>query len=233
MSSLRDRLEDVRLRVEMAAERSRRLPSDVQIVAVSKTVGTEVIVEAYHLGQWEFGENRVQEFSKKRAVLDAAGISVRWHMLGHLQSNKAAAAVELFDIIQSVGSVGLAQILDRRAEELRTRIPVLLQVDFSANPRRSGFEPDELDAGAPILVEMGGLDIQGLMTVAPLGLDANGLRGIFRRLRAQRDRLAARHPGVEWRHLSMGMSNDFELAIEEGATMVRIGRAIFGERPQL
>jgi len=232
MNSLRDRLEQVRRRVDLAVERAHRLPSEVQIVAISKTVGPEVIVEAYRLGQREFGENRVQEFHDKRAALDAAGVAARWHMVGHLQSNKARLAVELFDIIQSVGSLKLAQLLDRLGEESGGKVPVLLEVKFSSSLERSGFKPDELDAAAADLVALSNLEIQGFMTVAPLGLDADGSRGVFRMLRAQRDRLAARYSGVEWRHLSMGMSDDFEPAIEEGATIVRIGRAIFGERPR-
>lgn len=231
MSSLRERLEDVRRRVEVAASRVHRDPADVQLVAVSKTVTPEVIVEAYRLGQREFGENRLQEFRDKRSVLHAAGVAARWHMLGHLQSNKARLAVELFDIIQSVGSLKLARLLDRDAAESGRRLPILLEVDFSSSPERSGFKPGDLDAAAAELVGLANLEIQGLMTVAPLGLDAEGQRGVFRTLRIQRDRLAAKHSGARWHHLSMGMSDDFELAIEEGATMVRIGRAIFGERP--
>ena len=187
MSSLRDRVEDVRRRVERAAERAHRLPSEVRIVAVSKTVAPSVIAEAYALGLREFGENRVQEFRWKRQVLDSAGLvpEARWHLVGHLQSNKARLAVGLFDIIQ---------------------------------------------AAAGDLAGLPNLDVQGLMTIAPLGLGRDELRAVFRRLREQRDRLAARHPWTTWHHLSMGMSDDFELAIEEGATVVRVGRAVFGER---
>lgn len=233
MSSLRDRLDGVRRRIELAAERAHRLPSEVQIVAVSKTVAPEVIVEACHLGQAEFGENRVQEFRGKRAFLDAAGVTARWHMLGHLQSNKARSAIELFDIIHSVDSGKLARLLDRCAGELGRKLPALLEVNFAPSSERSGFRPDDLDAVAAEMVTLSNLEIQGLMTVAPLGLKQDELRGVFRAMRVQRDRLAARYTGSDWRHLSMGMSDDFELAIEEGATMVRIGRAIFGERPPL
>lgn len=230
MSSLRDRLDEVRRRVELAAERAHRVPSEIQIIAVSKTVAPEVIVEAYRLGQTEFGENRLQEFRGKRAFLDAADMTARWHMLGHLQSNKARPAAELFDIIHSVDSVKLARLLDRCAGELGRKLPVLLEVNFAPSSGRSGFRPDDLDAVAAEIITFSHLEPQGLMTVAPLGLNQDELRGVFRAMRGHRDRLVARYPDSDWRHLSMGMSNDFELAIQEGATMVRIGRAIFGER---
>jgi len=234
MSSLRDRLEAVRLRVARAAERAGRSPSEVAIVAVSKTVAPELIVEAYHLGQREFGENRVQELRDKRAVLAELGAldDAQWHLIGHLQSNKVKPAVQLSDIIQSVDSVRLAEALNAHAREADRRLPVLLEVDFTSLPQRSGFAPWDLEAVAGALVALPHLEIRGLMTVAPLGLDREGLRSVFREMRLLRDRLAARYTGVVWQHLSMGMSDDFELAIEEGSTMVRIGRAIFGERPR-
>ncbi len=235
MSSLRERLEEVRNRVALAAQRAGRLPSEVRLVAVSKTMAPEVILEAYRLGQKEFGENRVQELRNKRPVLDQSGamVDARWHLIGHLQSNKAKLAVQLSDIIQSVDSVKLAGLLDAHAGVLGKRLPVLLQVDFSSLPQRAGFSPEELSAAVGELAALPHLEIQGLMTIAPLGLEEEGLRAVFRRLRLLRDQLAARHPDVEWRHLSMGMSDDFEVAIEEGSTIVRIGRAIFGERPHL
>ncbi len=231
--SLRERLEAVRGRVARAAERSGRPASEIRMIAVSKTMAPEVVLEAYHLGQREFGENRVQEFRDKRRALAEWGEmpGARWHMIGHLQSNKAKLSVELFDIIQSVDSAKLATLLHRNAEEMGRRLPVLLQVDFSSLPQRSGFTTQELESMAAELVALPHLEIQGLMTVAPLGLDEESLRSVFRRLRLLRDRLAVRYPEAEWRHLSMGMSDDFEVAIEEGSTIVRIGRAIFGDRP--
>ncbi|MHB0867902.1 MAG: YggS family pyridoxal phosphate-dependent enzyme [Chloroflexota bacterium] len=235
MSNLRERLEEVRNRVALAARRAGRLPSEVRLVAVSKTVAPEVIAEAYRLGQREFGENRVQELRDKRLVLDQSGAmeAARWHLIGHLQSNKAKLAVQLSDIIQSVDSVKLAGLLDAHAGVLGKRLQLLLQVDFTSLPQRAGFGPEELSAAVGELSALPHLEIQGLMTIAPLGLEEEGLRAVFRRLRLLRDQLAARHPEVEWRHLSMGMSDDFEVAIEEGSTIVRIGRAIFGERHHL
>ena len=223
----------MRERVGLAARLAGRDPSEITLVAVSKTVPAEVVVEAFRLGQMDFGENRVQEFRAKRELLDAAGIRPRYHLVGHLQSNKARAAARLFDIIQSVDSEELGRTLDREAGGSGKKVPVLLEVDFSGDPGRPGFDPDEVEPAAEALAGLGSLEITGLMTVAPLGLDSAGTRDVFRRTRALRDRLAASQPGVNWRDLSMGMSDDFEIAIEEGATIVRVGRAIFGERQLL
>lgn len=232
MEGLKARLSDVYRRVARAAERSGRELSDIQVVAVSKTMSPETVLEAYRLGQRHFGENRVQELREKRqclASLDPMEGAV-WHLVGHLQSNKANLAAELSDIIHSVDSERLARILDSRAGELGKQLPVLLQVDYSLEPQRSGFYPDELEIAVRGVIELPNLIVQGLMTIAPLGLDTDGLRWVFRQLKEQRDRLAERYPDVEWQHLSMGMTDDLEIAIEEGATIVRIGRAIFGER---
>lgn len=232
MSGLASRLEDVRARVARAAERSGRAPTDVHIVAVSKAVPTEAVAEAYGLGQREFGENRVQELrDKKPALLREVATGCTWHMLGHLQSNKVRLALGLFDIIESLDSADLAGLVDRQATALGRRVPVLLEVDFSGVPQRSGFDPGYLEAGLERVSGLAGLEVRGLMTVAPLGLDERGQRVVFRQLASLRARLSSRYPEPRLEHLSMGMSDDFEIAIEEGATIVRIGRAIFGERP--
>jgi PLP dependent protein len=233
MGDLAGGLERVRERIALAAERSGRSASDVLLVAVSKTVSPERIVEAYGLGQRDFGENRVQEFKGKREELSriASLPDVRWHLVGRLQSNKAKPAADLFDIIHSVDSVKLARLLSREANVPGRRVPVLLQVDYSGQPQRGGFEPASLTEVVHELAGLPGLDIQGLMTVAPLGLDEVELRSVFSRLRGLRDSLTACYPGIQWRHLSMGMTDDFEAAIEEGSTIVRVGRAVFGERP--
>lgn len=229
-SSLRNRLEAIKERCARASERSGRAPTDVRLVAVSKTVAPETVVEVYRLGQAEFGENRVQEFREKRPVLESAGVAATFHMLGHLQSNKAKLAVGLFDIIQSVDSLKLALMLSRESKEVGKTLPILLEVDFSPDPGRPGFGPGELDRAVDSIAALPGLSLQGLMTVAPLGLDPAGTREVFRQMADLRTRLSARYPSATWRHLSMGMSEDFEIAIEEGATIVRIGRAIFGDR---
>jgi PLP dependent protein len=232
MSSLRGRLEEVRRRIADAAERAGRSPDEVELVAVSKTMPAEAIVEAYRLGQRHFGENRVQEFWEKRDAMERLEPmpDAVWHMIGHLQSNKSKPAVDLFDIIQSVDSVKLAGLLNADAAAAGKRLQLLLEVDFSDEPQRAGFSPAELERVAGELVSLAHLEILGLMTVAPLGLNPEGTRAIFRQLRLLRDRLAISYPAVDWRHLSMGMSGDYALAIEEGATIVRVGRAIFGER---
>ena len=231
MDSLKGRLAQVKERVVLAAERSGRRAADIELVAVSKTVSAQVVAEAFSLGQTSFGENRVQECRDKRDALTGL-FGPRWHLIGHLQSNKAKLAVGLFDIIQTVDSVRLAVALDSLAAEPGGRLPVLLQVDFSREPRRSGFAPDEVERAAEAVVVLSHLEPRGLMTIAPLGLDEPGVRAVFRQLGELRKRLSS-GAGSGWTELSMGMSDDFEIAIEEGATIVRVGRAIFGERPRV
>jgi PLP dependent protein len=235
MDDLASRFERVCERVARAAERAGRPASDVLMVAVSKTVPPDAIMAAYQLGQRHFGENRVQEFRSKRELLAAQGWApeARWHLVGQLQSNKAKLAATLFDIIHSVDDLKLARLLSAHAQAQDRTLPVLLQVDYSGEPQRAGFRPQDLDSGVTgELVSLPGLEVQGLMTIAPLGLNEADLRSVFSRLRDLQANLAARHPAAEWRHLSMGMTDDFEVAIEEGSTVVRIGRALFGERPR-
>jgi pyridoxal phosphate enzyme (YggS family) len=155
---------------------------------------------------------------------------VTWHLVGHLQSNKAKAAVTLFDLIHSVDDVELATALDRHAAALGKRQRVLFQVNVSGEARKSGFTPAELRTAVEHLAALPHLQPEGLMTIAPQGAGEEALRGIFRALRLLRDQLAPAFPGGLWRHLSMGMTDDYEIAVEEGATLVRVGRAIFGER---
>jgi PLP dependent protein len=192
----------------------------------------------------------VQEAEAKQAALPAAGTGVaagvvegngrhaadspgsaRWHLIGHLQTNKARIAVELFDIIQTLDSERLARALARHAATRDKRLGVLLEVDYTGLPERTGLAPEAIYPTVEAVLELPALQLMGLMTVPALGLSPADTRGVYRRLRSLRDDLAARYPGASWHHLSMGMTDDFELAIEEGATMVRIGRAIFGERP--
>lgn len=198
------------------------------LVAVSKTVDLDGIRAAQATGLTVFGENRVQEAAAKVPLL--AGST--WHLVGPLQSNKARRAVELFDVIESVDSPDLARRLDRIAGELRPgrRLPVLLQVNVDRDPTKAGFDPDALEAELPELLDLPNLDIQGLMTIGRQVDVAEAARPTFRALQAYSAGLRARHPSLG-RELSMGMTDDFEVAIEEGATIVRVGRAIFGERP--
>ena len=222
----------VRERIERAARRANRSPDTVRLVAVSKTVEPERIREAYAAGLREFGENRVQEAAAKKPIL--VDLDIRWHLVGHLQSNKAQKAAELFDEIQSVDSLALAEKLDRAVEKAGRRcLPVLLQVRMGGEPTKSGIEEAELLPLVRGIASLAHLAVQGLMSIPPFFDDAEQARPYFRRLRELAGELAsARIRGISAQELSMGMSHDFEVAIEEGATVVRIGTAIFGERPK-
>lgn len=223
------RVRTVRARVAAAATRAGRDPDDVTIVAVSKTVDIERIRLVYGLGMKVFGENRVQE---ARGKISGVRLPLaRWEMIGHLQSNKVARAVELFARIQSVDSVKLAEALAERAAQSGRELPVLLEVNVAGEASKSGLAPEQVAAAARAVAGLAPLRLEGLMTVAPLADDPERVRPVFRALRELLERLRAEVPAAPWRHLSMGMSDDFEVAIEEGATIVRIGRALFGERP--
>jgi len=215
-------LKDVQGRIARACERSHRSPGEITLVVVTKEVGVSAIRAAFDCGIRNFGENRVQEAEDKIAQLSDLKPDVTWHMVGHLQSNKARTAIELFDIIHSVDSVRLAEILSRRAEK---RFPVLLQVNVMGEATKSGFVAGEIASAVNEIKKLPNLKVMGLMTIAPLVSEPEEVRPGFRKLRELRDSL-----GLE--HLSMGMTDDFEVAVEEGATMLRVGRAIFGERRQ-
>jgi pyridoxal phosphate enzyme (YggS family) len=215
-------LRDVQWRIARACERSHRSPGEITLVVVTKEVGVSAIRAAFDCGVRDFGENRLQEAEDKIAQLSDLKPDVTWHMVGHLQSNKARAAVELFDIIHSIDSVKLAEILSRRLER---SFPVLLQANVSGEATKSGFAPAEVLGAVNEIKKLPELKVMGLMTIAPLVADPEEVRPVFRKLRELRDSL-----GLE--HLSMGMTDDFEVAVEEGATMLRVGRAIFGERRQ-
>lgn len=222
----------VRRRVEKAARRAGRDPGEVGIVAVSKTVDLQRIREAFQAGQRIFGENRVQEAEAKVRGWQSAWPHEKpsWHLVGHLQTNKVKAAIGLFDLIHSVDSVRLAEAIDRHARHARRVVACLLEVNVSGEPSKHGFAPDALPDAVAQLLPLGAVKIEGLMTIAPLEAPGEAARPFFRRLRELRDELASGFPSVSWRHLSMGMTNDFEVAVEEGSTLVRVGRAIFGER---
>lgn len=211
-------LETVRERVERAAARAGRPPGSVTLVAVSKTFPSAAIEEAYRAGQRHFGENRVQEFDAKSRELRLDGAV--WHLIGHLQSNKAARAVALFDVIHTVDSVALAQRLARLAEK---PIDVFLEVKLSEEPAKTGAAESALETLATEVRRLDKLCLRGLMTMPPWSVDPEPSRPYFRRLRQIGERL-------DLHEFSMGMTNDFEVAIEEGATMVRVGTAIFGKR---
>jgi PLP dependent protein len=218
---------DVLDRIARACLRSGRDPATVTLVAVSKTVPPDALHDAVAAGLDLFGENRVQEAVAKAADVPGA----RWHLVGALQSNKAHPALEVFDVIQSVDSVKLARRLDRLVPENRpeTRYPILLQVNVDRDPAKAGFDPAVVDEALAELVELDHLDLRGLMTVGRFTADPSEARRTFAVLRGLAERSRARWPGLG-PDLSMGMSDDFEVAIEEGATIVRVGRALFGER---
>lgn len=229
-ASLRDNLERVRETIERAAARAGRDPAEVRLVAVSKTVGAERVAEAAGLGLGCFGENRVQEAAEKiPRVRELVEAPLEWHLIGTLQRNKIRAALPLFAILQSVDSLRLAESIASRASG--ARVPVLLEVYFGDDPDRPGFRPSELREQLPRLADLPGLEIRGLMTVAPLGTDERGTRAVFAAARELRERLVQDRPGLALAELSMGMTDDYPLAIAEGATIVRVGRAIFGARP--
>lgn len=231
-SALRENLRAVGSRMADAARRAGRDPRDVALVAVSKTQPPEVVAAAVRAGVAVLGENRVQEAAVKvpavAGLLAAGGATPpRWHLVGHLQTNKARLAAQTFACVQSVDSIRVAEALNRHAPG---PLPVLLEVYVGDDPLRPGFRPRELAAVASAILRLSRLEVRGLMTVAPLGLDADGIRHSFSRVRQLRDQLAGLFPPVHWGELSMGMSEDFETAIEEGSTMVRVGRALFGAR---
>ena len=224
-------------RIDRAAGRVGRDSDTIEVVAVTKTVSPERIREAIAAGFMTLGENRVQERQAKVGEVDAVstypvGEQPRWHLVGPLQSNKARRAVELFDVIETVDSLELAQRLDRIAAELRRRqrLPVLLQVNVDADAAKAGFAPADLDRDLGEILALPALSVEGLMTVGRLVPEPGLARPTFIALRDLSERLRARHSTLGGT-LSMGMTDDFEVAVEEGATLVRIGRAIFGARP--
>jgi len=224
------RLTDIRTRLAAAAHKSGRDPGEVRLIAISKTHPVAEIRQAIELGATDFGENRVQEADGKIAEIGRE--QVRWHLVGHLQANKARRAVNLFDVIHSLDTVDLAERLDRLcAEEGRESLPVLIQVDLGHEETKSGVEESELTHMVDSLGPLTRLKLIGLMTLPPFFDDPEPSRPFFRRLRELRDELNQRGAfGDRTGELSMGMTHDFEVAIEEGATMVRIGTAIFGAR---
>jgi len=222
----------VRERIATAARRSGHRVEDVLLVAVSKGVDPTQVLAAAASGVTDFGENRVQEALAKITHLrpQVAG-TVRWHLVGHLQRNKARQAVQVFDVIHSVDTVELAIALDERARQAGWICEVLVQVNVASEPQKFGIAAETLPAILQSLSALSGIRVVGLMTIAPQVDLPETARPVFRRLRELRDEVACAGPAPAFAHLSMGMSDDFEVAVEEGATMVRIGRAIFGPRP--
>ena len=225
-SVLRDRVAAIRERIAAAARRVGRDPADVRIVAVTKTLPPDVVVAALETGLRDVGENYVQEARAKRA---AGGGDACWHLIGSLQRNKVRTAVAVFDRIDSVDSVAIAEALSSGARDVGRTIPVLIEVNLGGEASKRGVVPEEAEALARDLLGRPGLLLEGFMAIPPLNDDPEASRQHFRALRELRDQTANRL-GVELPHLSMGMSSDFAVAVEEGATWVRLGRALFEVR---
>lgn len=221
-------METVQKRITEAALRAGRKPGEITLVVVTKTVSSDLINQAIDLGVAVIGENRIQEAVQKHPEIQK---KAAWHLIGHLQSNKAKKAVELFSLIHSIDSLNLAQEVGRRALEAGKEQEILLEVNTSGEPQKYGFQIEEVVKALDGIKDVKGVKVMGLMTVGPLTEDDQRVRKAFRRLRIifqEAARLGL--PNVQMKHLSMGMSGDFEIAIEEGSTMVRIGSAIFGAR---
>jgi pyridoxal phosphate enzyme (YggS family) len=220
-------LEQVRRRIAAACARVGRDPASVTLLAVSKGQPPEVVRAAADLGLTLFGENKVQE---ARAKIPLCPGRLRWHLVGHLQTNKARDAVQWFEMIQSVDSLRLAEELQKQAGKAAKTVPVLLEVNVAGEASKFGYRPEQVLAELPALNALRRLEIRGLMTLAPWTPDPEKVRPVFRRLRELKAECEQRL-GAPLEHLSMGMSGDFEVAIEEGATLVRLGTALFGPRP--
>jgi pyridoxal phosphate enzyme (YggS family) len=234
MNGLEYNLRSVQERISAAAERAGRDPAEIVLVAVTKMHSPSVIRAAYQLGLRRFGENRVEEAETKVPELPE---DIEWHMIGHIQSRKAGRVASIFEVVHSVDSVKLARRLDRACEDRIYPLPVLLECNVSGEEAKHGFAADRwarddaqrsaLWLAVEEIVALPNLQVQGLMTMAPIVTDPEQARPVFIRLRELRDALANTFDRTDWRQLSMGMTDDFEVAIEEGATMVRVGRAIF------
>ena len=220
MLDIEKNLAEVRANIRRAAERAGRSPEDITIIAVTKTFGVAEVMAACKSGINDLGENRVQEAEPKIEEAWRLGLRPVWHMIGHLQTNKVKTALSIFDIIHSIDSVELAQSISRHASRA---FPVLIEVNIAGEASKFGFTIEQVGPAVSEIGRLPNIESRGLMTVAPLVSNPEEVRPVFRKLRELRDVL-----GLE--HLSMGMTADYEVAVEEGATLVRIGRAIFGER---
>lgn len=235
-------VKQVESRIAEAALRAGRRPDDVTLVAVCKTFPADAVIQAYLAGVRNFGENRVGEAQDKIPEVSAglAGAAPTWHMVGHIQSRKTSAVVACFDLVHSVDRLKVANRLSRFAAEAGRALPVLLECNVSGEDSKFGFDVREWESESTCreaffgtvseLLQLGGIRIRGLMTMAPLTPESASVRPVFASLRGLREALRERFPETAWNDLSMGMTNDFEVAVEEGATLVRVGRAIFGTR---
>ncbi len=228
MASIRENLLQIQDRIAVAAERSGRDPHSIGLVAVSKTKPVSLILEAIDAGITDIGENRVQEAKSK---YDQVGRPVKWHLVGHLQTNKVKQTLQIFDLIHSVDSLRLLAEIDRRSTQLNRQTEVLIQVNTSTEPSKYGIEPDQTLDFIESALTYAHVRIKGLMTIGAFLPNPEAVRSMFVLLRRLKEKILAQQlPDVDMEYLSMGMTNDFEVAIEEGANLVRIGTAIFEKR---
>ncbi len=230
MSEIEKRLQKIQDQIRISATQVGRDPSEIKIIAVTKTVSVQQIRDAQLAGVKEIGENRVQETLDKYQTL---GRSLKWHLIGHLQTNKVKKALTVFDLIHSVDSLNLAQEIQKEAEKLKKTVPILVQVNTSEEESKFGLHPDQVKPLVSQMADLRNLKIQGLMTMGPMTQNPDQSRQCFRRLKELSERLKSLpNDNVEMKFLSMGMSGDYPIAIEEGANLLRIGTALFGERLQ-
>jgi len=226
MGTVKDNLETINKKIKEAALKVNRDPQEIKLVAVTKTATLEQIKEAINEGVKIIGENKVQEATEKYQVLTT---EVKWHLIGHLQTNKVKYAVEIFDLIHSVDSIKLAKEIVKRSVQFKKIIDVLIEVNISGEETKYGYNPEKVEAFLKEISEFSGIRVRGLMTIAPISKNKEEVRPYFRRLRELSERIRDKNiKNIKMDYLSMGMTDDFEIAIEEGANMVRIGRGIFG-----
>ncbi len=230
-SCISGNLERAKARIEAAARRAGRSPNEIRLMGVTKTQPAEVVKEAIEAGISLLGENYVQEAEKKIAELGGMANKAEWHMIGHLQRNKAKKACKLFSCVETVDNVKLAEALSRHAEASGRQISLLVQVNIAKEPQKSGVVPEEAELLVSRIVGLSHVQVSGLMVIPPYSDDVEKTRAWFRKARLLRDQLAIKFKGkADFKELSMGMSNDFEAAIEEGSTIVRLGTILFGPR---
>lgn len=226
MGTVKDNLETINKKIKEAALKVNRDPQEIKLVAVTKTATLEQIKEAINGGVKIIGENKVQEAKGKYQILTT---EVKWHLIGHLQTNKVKYAVEIFDLIHSVDSIKLAKEIDKRSVQFKKTIDVLIEVNISGEETKYGYNPEKVEAFLKEISEFSGIRVRGLMTIAPISKNKEEVRPYFRKLRELSEKIRDKNiKNIKMDYLSMGMTDDFEIAIEEGANMVRIGRGIFG-----
>ncbi|WP_457755905.1 YggS family pyridoxal phosphate-dependent enzyme [Thermodesulfatator indicus] len=228
--SIKERLEIILEKIAKAADKAGRKPEEVKLLGASKTQPPEKIREAFAAGLSLFGENYVQEAKKKKEAL--ADLPLTWHLIGYLQRNKAKDALKIFDLIETVDREAIATELEKRAARLEKVVPVFIEVNVGGEETKAGVAPEELPALVECVLGLSHLRLEGLMTIPPYREDPEEVRPFFVRLRELKEDLERRFPEAKFRELSMGMSHDFHVAVEEGATIVRVGTALFGPRPK-